>query len=90
MQVAGLKRSDYLLPGQLCYGHNDTIWFESSYTPDTGADKGITGYYGHKFLMNHTDPKAVKGEYKRSSFEEDTFYKRPEYFSGPTPKIFNV
>lgn len=82
MQVAGLKRQDYLLPGQLCYGHTAANW--------DGLYSGIK-----QKIDKFTDP-TIRDELKNGYIlvlrnEEDiTYFEEAENFNQVTPGIFNV
>ncbi len=81
MQVAGLKRSDYLLSGQFCYGHSVTNW--------KGTYDGL-----RKKVDKFTDPsfRNVKnnGKFTYRSKEDWSYFEEEENFNFITPGIFNV
>jgi len=84
MQVAGLKRNDYLLPGQFCYGHSQENWNlyggilkKIDKFTDTDAD------YKSKFQF------GTRWFYDRE-LSEIIYLDDPSNFSRITPGIFNV
>lgn len=82
MQASGLNRSDYLLPGQYCYGHSVHNW--------SATYSGL-----RKKMDKFTDPslrdsKNSNGYYIYRAEADQTYFTTAENFSGPTPRIFNV
>lgn len=81
MQSAGLKREDYLLPGQFCYGHSPDNWSAT--------------YSGLRKKMDKFTDIGFKNEKKNGRWnyrdpEDQKYFDQPENFTGPTPRIFNL
>lgn len=81
MQINGLKRNDYLLPGQFCYGHSELNW-SSTYS---GLRMKIDKFTDLSFKSSKKN-----GKWAYRSADEQTYFNQPENFPGPTPKLFNV